>query len=217
MDLERRRVTAAAMQPTLASSARVTHLTGADQYGWWLPPLPDDLPVFVAMDRAQPRPRRSGLAVCRHRAPQPAESLDGLRVDRPAEALLACARDLSDLDLVVVVDAALHAESVTVDELQKLSQHRRRGGPRLRRVLDRCDGRSESAWETLLRELHRVCEIEVEPQREVLDADGSFVARGDSGWWAPRCSTSTTGPTTSSARRSARTASATGASVTPTG
>ena len=41
------------------------------------------------------------------------------------------------------------------------------------------DGRSESAWESLLRVLHRACGVDVVPQHVVRDADGVFVARGD--------------------------------------
>ncbi len=41
------------------------------------------------------------------------------------------------------------------------------------------DGRSESAWETLLRLLHVVCGIAVEAQVELLDEYGSFFARAD--------------------------------------
>ena len=42
-----------------------------------------------------------------------------------------------------------------------------------------CDGRSESAWESLLRVFHHVAEIDVEPQVVILDPTGAFVARAD--------------------------------------
>ena len=41
------------------------------------------------------------------------------------------------------------------------------------------DPRSESPWETVLRLFHVVCEAPVEPQREILDETGAFVARAD--------------------------------------
>jgi hypothetical protein len=41
------------------------------------------------------------------------------------------------------------------------------------------DGRAESTWETLLRLLHVVVGVEVEPQLEVRDKDGQLVARVD--------------------------------------
>jgi hypothetical protein len=49
----------------------------------------------------------------------------------------------------------------------------------LRRALALADGRSESAWETLLRLLHVTCGVAVEPQYELFDADGTLVARVD--------------------------------------
>ena len=56
---------------------------------------------------------------------------------------------------------------------------RRRGAPRLRRAIALADARSESPWETLLRLLHVLCGVQVEPQRVVFDVHGGFVARGD--------------------------------------
>lgn len=41
------------------------------------------------------------------------------------------------------------------------------------------DQRSESAWETLLRTLHRSCEVTVEPQRVFRDQTGGFIGRAD--------------------------------------
>jgi very-short-patch-repair endonuclease len=41
------------------------------------------------------------------------------------------------------------------------------------------DGRSESAWETVLRVFHRACGIPVVSQHAVRDEKGGFVARGD--------------------------------------
>ena len=66
------------------------------------------------------------------------------------------------------------------DELRVVlhTMRRRPGLVRLRRALELADARSESPWETLLRLLHVICGIEVEPQHEVLGGHG-FVARGD--------------------------------------
>ncbi|HEX4978123.1 MAG TPA: hypothetical protein VFV40_09690, partial [Nocardioides sp.] len=93
--------------------------------------------------------------------------------------LLACAADLDLLDVVVLVDAALHLGSCSVAELEEVAGRRRRGAPRLRQALSHVDGRSESAWETLLRVLHSVCGVPVEPQFVLEDEHGSFVARAD--------------------------------------
>jgi hypothetical protein len=56
---------------------------------------------------------------------------------------------------------------------------RRRGTPMLRQVIGLLDKRSESPWESVMRVLHRAADIPVEPQREILDQWGRFVARGD--------------------------------------
>jgi len=169
----------AAWQLALPDTAVFTHLTAARVRGWWLPPLPDDLPVFVAIPVGENRPRRRGLVVLRPKTAPESFLVDGLRCASAPEIILACARDLEILDLVVVIDGALHAGDCTVAELERLAKTRRHGAPRLRLALTMCDRRSESAWETLLRILHEVCEISVEPQHEVFDDTGLFVARGD--------------------------------------
>jgi hypothetical protein len=124
-------------------------------------------------------PRRAGLRITRHPAPVDARDTGGICLATPAETVLACARDLSLLDLVVVADAALHLRSCTRAELEQVAARRRRGAPLLRRALGLVDARSESAYETLLRLLHVACDVPVEPQHEVYDDHGAFVARGD--------------------------------------
>jgi hypothetical protein len=156
-----------------------TGLTVARTRGWWLPPLPEETPVFVATDSAVGRSTRPGLVATRHPGPPACELRSGLRLAPPAETLLACARVVCLLDLVVLVDSALHQGDCTLDELCAVGARRRRGAPLLRRALDLADGRSESAFETLLRLLHVACGVAVEPQRVVVDEYGNFVARGD--------------------------------------
>lgn len=168
-----------AWQLSLPESAVFTHLTAARVRGWWLPPLPSDLPVFAAIPVDANRPRRRGLVVLRPKAAPESFPVNRVRCAVAPEIILACARDLEILDLVVVIDSALHAGDCTVAELETLAGTRRRGAPRLRLALALCDARSESAWETLLRILHVVCEIRVEAQHEVSDETGLFVARGD--------------------------------------
>jgi len=94
----------AAWQLVLPPSGAFTHLTGAALRGWWLPPLPDDLPVVAAVARDHGRPRRPGLRVFRHPVAPAADVLDGLRVAPAVECLLACAADLGMLDLIVLLD-----------------------------------------------------------------------------------------------------------------
>lgn len=163
----------------LRPTAAFTHLTSALVRGWWLPPLPEPLPVWLALICPQNPPQRSGLIVSRHRAIPPSEVIDGVRVTAVGETLLACARDLGLIDLVVLLDCVLHLRLVDRDELQRVANQHRRGAPALRRALMLADGRSESPWETILRLFHVVCGLEVWPQYEVFDDDGRFVARGD--------------------------------------
>lgn len=163
----------------LPPSTRFTHVTAARLWGLWLPPLPAGLPVFVACDPTGTRPRRAGLHVLRPTCSRPVSTLAGLPVDPVEQTLLAACRHLSELDCLVMVDSALAAGLTTPTTLLATAAVRARGAPRLRGVVARCDARAESAWETMLRVLHQSVGAEVEPQYEVLDAHGSFVARGD--------------------------------------
>jgi hypothetical protein len=88
-------------------------------------------------------------------------------------------RDLGILDVVIMADSALCTGDVTVTELKITASQRRRGAPRLRKVILLLDPRSESAWESLLRVLHRAANIPVEPQHEILDESGRLLARAD--------------------------------------
>lgn len=171
----RAELTASLVLPTASA---FTHLTGAGLYGWWLPSSPPH-PVFVAMRRSDPRPRRPGLLVCRHPKSFGFTLQGGLRVTTPAETILAAARDLGVLDLVVLGDSALRSGHVTLTELEICASQRRRGAPLLREVIPLLDKRSESAWESIMRVLHGAAEIPVEPQHPVHDADGRFLARAD--------------------------------------
>ena len=124
----------------------------AVMFGWWLPPLPADLPVFAAMPHEGSRPRRAGLKVTRHTQPFPVVTSCGLPVTTPAETLLACAADLDLLDVLVLVDAALHLGSCTIDDIEAAMVLRRRGclgGSWLSRLCRHCHlfcfGRQSSA------------------------------------------------------------------------
>ncbi|MGI8530401.1 MAG: hypothetical protein ACR2KO_13095 [Geodermatophilaceae bacterium] len=165
-------------QFVLPPSGSFTHLTGAILRGWWVPPLPAALPVFAGMSQREARPRRAGLLVCRHPGDIPSEEQAGLRVATATEILLAAGRDLGLLDMVVLTDAALHVGDCTMPELRQASS-RRRGAPALRRALRYADGRSESAWESVLRLLHQLCGVPVVPQFPILDGEGVARARAD--------------------------------------
>lgn len=131
------------------------------------------------MSREKAAPARPGIVTTRHRLAPEHEIHHGLRVAKVPEILLACARDLGHLDLIVAIDSAIHLGLTTLDDLSLIASRRARGAPRLRRAIPWVDGRSESAWETMLRVLHVSCGVEVQPQVDVHDAEGVFVARGD--------------------------------------
>lgn len=161
----------------LPPGAVFTSLAAARLRGWWLPATAT--PVQVAVGERDRHPQRRGLTVVRLVERPVLERVHGLPVATAAETVLAAARDLDVLDLVPLADSALHLGHCTLDELTAVARQRRRGAPRLRQVLPLLDGRSESAWESVLRLLHHVAEVEVEPQRRIEDDAGRFVARAD--------------------------------------
>lgn len=196
-----------AWQRLLPATAAFSHLTAAALHGWWLPELPTGHPVLVDQPLAASRSRRTGLRVTRTVHPVPVQRLDGLRVATPAHTLLACARDLGLLDLVVLVDCALRA-GCTTEEVAAAAGGRQRGAPRLRRALGLADRRSESPWETALRLLH-VC---VGRQSSRSTSSGPTTAgsspEGTSSSSGPGCCTSTTARCTGRPRPTRRTCDA---------
>lgn len=169
-----------AWRKLLPSEAAYSALTAAGLRSWDLPPLPDDLPVCVAMPYGATAPVRPGqLRVTRHRLPPPHDVRHGVRVTTAAETLLTCAPVLGVLDLVVLVDSALRAGDIELLELHLVCRLHRRGVGRLRKAVALADPGAESVMETLLRVLHVTCGFDVESQHVVRDVHGSFVARGD--------------------------------------
>ena len=167
-----------AWQEMLPDDARWTHLTGARLLGWWLPPVPRDMPVFSAHSGSR-RVRRRGLVSIRREDAGPWLRIGQLRVDPASEIVASCARTLSELDLACVVAAALRAGSCTIGDLTRLAARPRGGMRMLRRILERTDHRHESIWEVVLAELHHSIGVAVEPQKAIVTAGGGFVARGD--------------------------------------
>jgi hypothetical protein len=157
-----------AWQLVLPATAAFSHLTAAEVRGWWLP-APMVHPIFGAMLDSEPRPRRPGLLLCRHTQPFGINLIGGLRVTTAAETLLAAARDLGVLDLVVMGDSALRLKHCTLTELAIVARQHRRGAPLLRQVIPLLNSRSESPWESIMRVLHVAAEIPVEPQFEIFD------------------------------------------------
>jgi hypothetical protein len=166
-----------ALASQLHRGAGFTHVTGAQMRGWWLPPLPTGLPEFAAQN-SRNRPRRPELRIIRT-TPEPEISrLRGLPIVASTDILLALARHFGLLDVVVVLDSALHLGDVTPSQLADALTARRFGVRRLRLAATLADGRSESPYETLLRLLHVACDVAVVPQHELRE-DGRLVARGD--------------------------------------
>ena len=168
----------AAWQLVLPPDAVFTHVTAAELYGWWLPKLPAEAPVFAATT-AERRPRRAGLICSRLGRVAEGITRQGLPVDAAGAVLLRAARDLAVLDLVPMIDSALRLGDVTFAELDELAHSGLPGSRRLRAALAFSDGRSESAWETILRVFHAVAAVLVEPQVTIRDSEGGFVARAD--------------------------------------
>jgi hypothetical protein len=167
-----------AWQLVLPRDAVFTHVTAADLCGWWLPKLPDFVPVFAATGLSGNIPRRAGLICSRLPRDHPTGIVEGLPVDSPYEILLRAARDLALIDMVVMLDSALRRGHVA-DQLEEYCHSGRPGSRRLRRALALSDPRSESAWESLLRLFHKAVDIDVEPQRPMYDEAGRFAGKVD--------------------------------------
>lgn len=163
----------------LPKSAVFTHLTGARLRGWHLPQLPEQVPVFVAVDELDPRPRRHGLICSRLRRARKAVLRHGLPVESGEEILLRAARDLGLIDLVILVDAARLAGDVDPRRMEEVLSSGRPGVRMLRQAWLRSTGRAESGPETLLQQFHVEMDVPFTPQVEIRDARGRFVARAD--------------------------------------
>lgn len=166
-----------ALASVLLPEMGFTHVTAAAHLGWWLPPLPE-LPAFGAGSMFRNRPRRPELRIIRTTPAPTIWWAKGLPLVSAEDILLACARHLGLLDVVVLIDSALRLGHTTCARLARAVAERRFGVRRLRQAIALADPRSESPYETLLRVLHVVCDIRVEPQHE-LWCDGVFLARGD--------------------------------------
>jgi len=98
----------------------------------------------------------------------------------PPWTLVELAEDLALIDLVVAMDSALQLGLSSRRALESAVVRGRRGARTYRRALTLADGRSESAWETILRLLHVLGGIvDVEPQHQIRTEDGEPCARGD--------------------------------------
>ena len=168
-----------AWQLLMTNDGCFTALTSAVVRRWWLPPLPQGTPVFMALGLEDPRPMRAGVRTSRHTRVIHLDEIEGLRCASVPETLLACARWLCLIDMVVLIDCVLHTRQCDEAALKEVIEPRRPGARALARALSFADGRSESPFETLSRLLHVLCGLEVEPQHIVRDEDGVEIARVD--------------------------------------
>ena len=166
-------------QLLLTNDGCFTGLTALEVWGIPLPPLPDGCPVFVALAKDDPRPMRAGVQTSRHIQPPEYAVVHGLRVARVAEALTSAARWVGLVDLVAMIDASIYLELVAVEDLERLAGSRRPGSRAVREALLLINGKAESLWESLLRMLHVVCDIDVEAQWAVCDDNGVVMAESD--------------------------------------
>ena len=173
--------TCRAVQLVLPEDAVFTHLTAALLRGWPTPALTAP-PLIACTDGDAPHLDRRGVYVRRCEIP-PAHrlTLRGIAIASPAWTIVELAEHLSLIDLVVVIDHALHQRQTTLDAIRATMVKGRRGVRVLRRAMTLADARSESPWESILRLVHVLSGIAVIPQHRVLNAAGMVVARGDLG------------------------------------
>ncbi len=165
-----------ALQLVLPPQAGFGHLTGARVRGWWLPELPDRLPM-LATSRHDLHVQRSGVYVRRSPATR-FESRYGLTLVSAPDTLLELARDLSLIDLVPIVDSAMRFDKCTADDILHAARPRVPGVRNLRRAVSLADPRSESRWESILRLLHVLSGISVQPQALIME-EGHALAYAD--------------------------------------
>lgn len=163
----------------LPKDAVFTHVTAARLYGWQLPKLPEQVPVFAAVSGDPNRPRRPGLICSRLvRLDKPAERC-GMPVDLPEEVLLRMARDLGTLDLVIVIDSARRAGDIDPDRLKAVLGSRRPGVRALRAAWELSSPQADSGGETVLRLFHDAMDVAVEPQAVLVDENGQVIGHAD--------------------------------------
>jgi len=107
---------------------------------------------------------------------------DGLPITSPARTCFDLTTRLSLTEAVVAIDAALHAQLLTLDELARyvLRHDHIKGVVSARRVLEFVEPKSESPMETRLRMLLVLAGLpRPEAQVPLYDARGAFVARPD--------------------------------------
>jgi hypothetical protein len=168
-----------AWQLVLPDGAAFTHVTGAQVLGWEVPQLPEQVPVFAAVQGTGAHPRRPGLICSRLVRPSQAALIFGVPVDTPEEILLRAARDFGLLDLTIMVDSARRAGQVNSQRMAEILASGRPGVRMLQKAWSMSDVRAGSVGETILRIFHALLDVPVEPQAVLLDDRGNVVGHAD--------------------------------------
>ena len=164
----------------LPDGAAFTHVTGARLRGWALPKLPEQVPVFAAVQGDPTRPRRPGLICSRlRRTTAYCDSRLGLPVESAEETLLRCARDLGHIDLVILVVSAIRAGDVNGKVMGLVLASGRPGVARLRAAWTEASAELASPGEVLLYLFHRAIGVAVEPQVPLYDDQGALLGIAD--------------------------------------
>jgi very-short-patch-repair endonuclease len=171
--------TCRAVAQVLPEDAVFTHVTSASLREWWMP-MADALPLVACTDGETTHHDRRGVFVRRCDIPPGhRQRLGDVAVASPEWTIVELSEHLALLDLVAVIDGALHLGHTTIDDVRATMRKGRRGVRVLRRALDLADGRSESWWETMLRLVHVLSGFTVDPQERVLNRAGVEIARVD--------------------------------------
>ncbi|MFI5429735.1 hypothetical protein [Aeromicrobium sp. UC242_57] len=171
--------TCRAIAVVLPADAVFTHVTSALLRGWWMP-MADAYPIVACTSGETTHHDRRGVYVRRCDIPPGhRHRLGDIAVASPEWTIVELAEHLALLDLVAVIDGAVHLGHTTVTAIRSTMRKGRRGVRVLRRALDLVDERSESWWETMLRLVHVLSGVAVDPQEHVVNAAGVEVARVD--------------------------------------
>ncbi|MFC5676618.1 hypothetical protein [Aeromicrobium endophyticum] len=171
--------TCRAVARVLPEGTVFTHVTSALLHGWWMP-MADAFPLVACTDGETTHHDRRGVCVRRCDVPPGhRQRLGDIAVASPEWTIVELSEHLALLDLVALIDSALHLGHTTVDAIRATMRRGRRGVRVLRRALDLCDARSESWWETMLRLVHVLSGFEVDAQERILNRGGVEIARVD--------------------------------------
>lgn len=171
--------TCRAVAAVLPDDVVFTHVTSAVLRGWWMPML-DSFPIVACTDGDTTHHDRRGVYVRRCDIPfGHRQRIGDIAVASAEWTIVELSEHLALVDLVAVIDSALHLGHTTIDAIRATMRKGRRGVRVLRRALDLADGRSESWWETMLRLVHVLSGVPVDPQEVVVNAAGVEIARVD--------------------------------------